>query len=103
MSFMSEQPLLDPEADKRIGAIQNELSEYLKGGGRRKFSRFLLAALGGIPWFGGVLSASAALDAEKEQGHKNDLYRQWLEEYGKKVNALVETLAKILQRLSGFN
>ena len=46
--------------------IQKELAEAMGGGNRKKYSRFVLAALGSIPWVGGFLAASSAIDAENE-------------------------------------
>jgi hypothetical protein len=66
---------------------------------RRRADRFLLAALSSIPWVGGVLSASAALDAEAEQGRVNALYREWLEEHRRRLGELAEDLQDVMQRV----
>lgn len=82
--------------------IQKELAEAMGGGGRKKYSRFVLAALGSIPWVGGFLAASSAIDAENEQGKVNDLTRLWLEEHQHKVQELGTTFVEILTRIDGF-
>ncbi|MEC8009302.1 MAG: hypothetical protein VX185_00855 [Pseudomonadota bacterium] len=82
--------------------IQKELTEALGGGNRKKYSRFVLAALGSIPWVGGFLAASSAIDAENEQNKVNDLTRLWLEEHQTKVQELGSTFVEILTRIEGF-
>ena len=82
--------------------VQKELAEAMGGGDRKKYSRFVLAALGSIPWVGGFLAASSALDAEKEQNKINDLTRLWLEEHQGKVQELGRTFVEILTRIDGF-
>lgn len=66
---------------------------------RARNARFVLAALSSIPWIGGLLSAAAALDAEKEQGRVNELHRQWLEEHRRKLGELAQDIGDILQRV----
>jgi hypothetical protein len=78
------------------------LAERLTQGKYRKYVRFLLAALGGIPWIGGVLAASSSLSAEREQQGVADLQQVWLEEHKSKVELLGETLTEIFQRLDNF-
>ncbi len=85
-----------------VEKIQKELAEAMGGEKRKKYSRFVLAALGSIPWVGGFLAASSAIDAENEQGKVNDLTRLWLEEHQGKVQELASTFVKILTRLDGF-
>ena len=50
-------------AGKITDRVRTELEEAAAGGKKRKFARFALAALSSIPWVGGFLSATAALDA----------------------------------------
>jgi len=85
-----------------VDKIQKELAEAMGGGERKKYSRFVLAALGSIPWVGGFLAASSAIDAENEQGKVNDLTQLWLEEHQGKVQELATTFVEILTRLDGF-
>jgi hypothetical protein len=82
-------------------SIRDELEE-LKKRKRRKTERFILSALSSIPWIGGFLSASANFDAESEQGHVNDLQRQWLEEHKRKIEELARTLSDIAQRIESL-
>lgn len=71
----------------------------LSGSRRRQVDRFILAAMSSIPWVGGLLSAAAALDAEKEQGRINELHREWLQEHQRKLSELATDLALIVQRV----
>jgi hypothetical protein len=91
--------VIDPEIDEKE---KTDLEAYLGGGKRRKYSRFVLAALGSIPWVGGLLAASSALDAEKEQGRINSLHALWLEEHNLKVSELGQVLNIIIDRLESI-
>ena len=81
---------------------QNALIAKLSGGKGRKYLRFVVAALGSIPWVGGFSAASASLSAEREQQKVNELQRLWLEEHKEKINQLSATLAEIFIRLDSF-
>lgn len=96
------QIIIDPPKDELISKVQNDLDEALRGEKRRKYSRFVLAALGSIPWVGGFLSASAAIDAENEQGAVNEIHRKWLEEHQQKLQELGQTLTEVIERLETF-
>jgi hypothetical protein len=85
-----------PEA---IGVSQEAFIARLGAGKGRRYVRFLLAALGSIPWVGGLIAASASLSAENEQQRLNELQRLWLEEHKEKLKELGDTLAEILVRL----
>lgn len=65
----------------------------------RKYARFFLAALGGLPWIGGVLAATAALRAEQEQGTVNEFLREWVASHEDLLRELQETVAHITSRL----
>ena len=68
-------------------------------GKSHRYVRFLVAALGSIPWVGGLIAASASLSAESEQQNLNELQRLWLKEHKEKLRELGDTLAEILVRL----
>jgi hypothetical protein len=88
----------DEIADK----IQDKLAPILKGDGKRKYVRFIMAALGSIPWVGSFIGAAAALEAENEQQGTNELHRLWFEEHKGKINELAYALFEILSRLEKF-
>lgn len=75
------------------------LASLLDGSKYRKYGRFVFAALGSIPWVGGLLGAVAALNAENEQGEVNQLLRRWVEEHQEKVEDLGRTIASMSERL----
>ena len=69
--------------------------EKLSSGKRRKFARFVVAALSSIPWIGGVFSAAASFSAEKEPEGFNELEALWLKGHEEKIKELGETLTDI--------
>ncbi len=64
--------------------------------------RLVAAALGSIPWIGGLIAASASFTAETEQQKLNELQRLWLEHHREKIKQLSNTLADIFIRLDNF-
>lgn len=78
------------------------LADFLRSRRYAKFVRFVFAALGSIPWIGGLIAASATLHAEHEQGRINELSRQWVEEHQEKIQHLNRTLAQMITRLEQF-
>jgi hypothetical protein len=75
--------------------VQNALIEELSKGKTRKYARFVMAALGSVPWIG----ALAALSAEKDQQKINDLLKLWIQEHEPKWQELTDTLRDIIGRL----
>jgi hypothetical protein len=80
----------------------DELVARLGADRGRKYVRFVLAALGSIPWVGGFIAASAGFSAERERQNLNELQRLWLEEHKEKLKHLGATLADIFIRLDSF-
>jgi len=81
---------------------QDAIVEKLSSGKRRKFARFVVAALSSIPWIGGVFSAAASFSAEKDQEGFNELEALWLKGHEEKIKELGETLTDIFTRLENF-
>ena len=88
--------------DPKEVAIQEKIHIISDGSGKRKFTRFIMGALGSIPWVGGIIAASAAVQAEKEQDKKNELHKLWLEEHRERLTELMGDIFDILQRLDGL-
>ena len=88
--------------DDQLAAARVSLIHRLGGKSAHKYVRFVLAALGSIPWVESLLGAAAALQSELEQGEVNDLNKLWLQEHEAKFGALVGTITEILTRLDGF-
>ena len=82
-----------------IEKVKEELSKIDEKGKKTRKGRFVVAALGSIPWIGGAIAASSAIHAEKEQGKINDLLRIWFEEHQKKIEELYYTIYQIHERL----
>jgi hypothetical protein len=81
---------------------QEALVQRLSQGKNRKYVRFLIAALGSIPWIGGFIAATASLAAEREQQGINDLQQVWLQEHKEKIIELRDALNEIFYRLDNF-
>lgn len=73
--------------------------DLLTGGKRGKYARLTTAALGSIPWVGGVISAAAVLASEEAQGRVNQFHRDWLNEHRERLNRLARALGEITSRL----
>jgi len=83
----------------------NALIDELSKGKGKKYARFMMAALGSIPWIGsylGILGAIAGLSAEFDQEKINDLLKLWIQEHQPKLEELKVTLNDITSRLEYF-
>ena len=96
---LSQSGIREPEL---LEPSQEALVQRLCEGKNRKYVRFLVAALGSIPWIGGFIAASASLAAEREQQGINDLQQVWLQEHKGKIAELRDALADIFRRLDNF-
>jgi hypothetical protein len=96
-SDLAKQPDLGELSDAEVNT---ELQRLFKSGKRNRYVRLIMAALGVIPWVGGVFSGSAAAWAEHDQGKANELYRLWLEEHETKTAQLGRALIDITARLN---
>jgi len=92
----------NPDRPEVVEDSPEALIARLGAGKSHRYVRFLVAALGSIPWVGGLIAASASLSAENEQQSLNELQRLWLEEHREKLKELGETLAEILLRLDNL-
>jgi hypothetical protein len=92
--------LLDNSAEDRI---QRDLQKAFESKRSRIFSSIVSAALGAIPWVGGLLSAIADFRSEEGKVKNNQLYKQWLEEHRRKMTMLSQTLVEVVGRLNEFS
>ena len=83
---------------KNLDDIKKSLSERIRKGKKEKYKRFVLSALGSIPWVGGFISGIGSLRSEKDQNQINELQQQWLEEYKNQLYDLVQALEDICTR-----
>ena len=88
--------------ERLVESSHDTFMERLTGGRGRKYVRFVMAALGSIPWVGGVIAAGASFSAERDQEKISDLQRLWLEEHKEKVRELGATLNDIFERLDSM-
>lgn len=98
----TQPPKAEPPDTGLVEASHDAFVERLTGGRGRKYTRFVMAALGSIPWVGGVIAATASLSAERDQEKISDLQRLWLEEHKEKVRELGATLNDIFERLDSM-
>src|SRR5580704_2503095 len=110
MSDQSEEPkpiepevsIARPEVLPSTESTESALINQLTGGRGKKYRRFVIAALGSLPWIGGVLAAAASLSAERDQEKVNELQKLWLEEHREKMRDLGAAFVEIFSRLDNF-
>lgn len=90
------------EDDLIVEQLRAELAKSEPSRRNRIIEKFVLAALGSIPWVGGFLSAAANYKSEEGPFKQNSLQTQWLEEHHRKLAALRETLEDIQRRFESF-
>lgn len=85
-----------------VSKEEQAVLEKITGGNWEKYGRVAMAALGGIPWVGSILSAAATLSAENEQERTNKLLVLWVREHEVKLQELIIDIRKIFERLEIF-
>lgn len=85
-----------------VERLRAELAKSEPTRKRRIIEKFVLAALGSIPWVGGFLSAAADYKAEEGTIRQDSLQTQWLEEHHTKLMALRDTLGEMQQRFEAL-
>jgi hypothetical protein len=85
-----------------VEALRSELAKSDPSRKRRVIEKFVLAALGSIPWVGGFLSAAASYKAEEGSIKQDSLQTQWLEEHHEKILKLKSTLEEIQRRFDSL-
>ena len=95
---------LVPQSDEQRIAehLKSELAKLVPSRRKRVIEKFILAALGSIPWIGGFLSAAAEFRGEEGNIHQDSLQTQWLEEHQTKLVELKETLEEIHRRFEAL-
>jgi hypothetical protein len=78
--------------------LRTELAKSSPSGRRRVIEKFVLAALGSVPWIGGFLSAAVTLKTEEGSFRTDSLHTQWLEEHARKLASLRATLEMVVDR-----
>lgn len=85
-------------SSSEVATLRNELTAPPPSGKRRAAEKFLLAAVGSIPWVGGFLSAAASIRDDLKAEHRDNLQTRWLDEHQKKIDELASTLGAIENR-----
>lgn len=85
-----------------IEAIRAELAKGSPSAKRRAFEKFVLAALGSIPWVGGFVSAAIAFKLEEPGVKQDSLQSQWLEEHQRKIERLMASLNDVTTRFENL-
>jgi hypothetical protein len=96
-----EDTLISLNIDKEAEAfLRAEIAKASASERRALLEKFVLAALGSIPWIGGFLSAAASFKAEQGTRDSNRLHTQWLEEHANKLGDLRNTLDQVIGRFN---
>jgi hypothetical protein len=85
-----------------VERLESELAKLEPTTRRRIIEKFLLAALGSIPWVGGFLSAAASFKTEQAGSRQNTLQTEWLREHERKIVLLREALEAIHARFESL-
>jgi hypothetical protein len=85
-----------------VGRQEQAFLTAINNGSWKKYARIAMAALGGVPWVGGVLSATATLSSENEQGKTNQVIFLWAKEHEQKLKELSVVLGEIFERFNSF-
>jgi hypothetical protein len=93
---------IGPEESQALEVLKAALAAAPSGRRQRIIEKFILAALGSIPWVGGFLSATASLQAEEAAARTNNIQTQWLEEHAQKIKNLYAALSDVIARFDAF-
>lgn len=88
--------------EKAVEFIRTELTKAAPKDWQRLIEKFVLAALGSIPWVGGFISAAVSYKTEEGSVKTNNLQSQWLEEHARKIGYLKKDLEDIVQRFESI-
>jgi hypothetical protein len=89
-------------SDAIIETIRAELASAEPSRKKRILEAIALAALGSIPWVGGVLAATATFKFDEAGVRQDNLRNQWLEEHHQKLGLLRGTLSEVFKRIQGL-
>jgi hypothetical protein len=92
--------------DYVIESIKADLAAATSSRRKVIFEAIAIAALGSIPWVGGVIAAASEaahkIKTGEESAEKDSLFREWLQEHEQRLRALHATLDEMARRLEGF-
>lgn len=84
--------------ERTIGAYNAELELGNAQRWKRILEKFILAAMGSIPWVGGFLAAAASIPSGEAHVKKDDLRTKWLSEHERKIQQLRMDIEAIMDR-----
>lgn len=87
---------------KALEFIRTELAKAAPTNRRRIIEKFVLAALGSVPWVGGFISAAVSYKSEEGTIRTDNLQTQWLEEHARKIAQLMQALQHIAERFESL-
>jgi hypothetical protein len=91
-----------PDQTPPTNPFERELAAVEPTTRRRIIEKFVLAALGSIPWVGGFMAAAASLKTEQGGLKQNSLQSEWLKEHERKIQDLRQTLSEIDERFQSL-
>lgn len=97
-----EDATLPSAANHAIEVLASQLDKDRSSRTRRITEKFLVAALGSIPWVGGFMAAAAEIKGDEADVKADDLRTQWLREHQKKLDELAKTLQHIIERFASI-
>lgn len=86
------------DAGEVVPRIRAELTKAAPTGKRRAAEKFLLAAIGSIPWIGGFLTSAASIREDLKGERRDDLQTKWLEQHQEKIDDFGATLTDVEAR-----
>jgi hypothetical protein len=94
--FMDSLPPNLPPDEEQLATLLLALEPTKR---QRVLRKFIMAALGAIPWVGSFLNAAQTYNEEESQIRTDALQRQWLAEHRIKMRQLAQDLTEITRRL----
>lgn len=97
---MEERNVYDKTYDDSLEYFKSEFDIIKSSPFDKAKEKFILAALGSIPWFGGFIAAAANLQFDKKGDRRESLQYMWLEEHAKKIHKLKNTLDDVNEQFN---
>src|SRR5258708_37528489 len=92
--------------DYVVESIKAEIDLSSPSRRQRIFEAIALAALGSIPWVGGVIAAASAAAGKYRVGEaalaKEGLLREWLQQHQEKLQKFRATIEELINTRDGF-
>lgn len=88
--------------DAAIAVIRAELEAASPTRRQMIWEAIASAALGSIPWVGGVMAAGLAFKQDMSSAHQDSLRDRWLRQHQQKLEELRQTLEAMLTRLESL-